>query len=193
LESQENRITEKIESQETRISEMSSEITSKIEAQKARISEMSTQISAQVSSQISAQLESRMEEKLTQFHERFSGRQYKMEADIDVLKDRIQELQLNRTAVSASNPKVKTPSIDGSVPFQVFKLQFEKTAAVNKWNAEDKVAALFVALKGPAAEILQSIPEYERNNYETLMSALERRYGSEHRKQIFQIETKNRY
>ncbi|XP_067636279.1 golgin subfamily A member 1-like [Eurosta solidaginis] len=124
LESQENRITAKIESQEARISEMSSEITSKIEAQEARISEMSTQISAQVSSQISAPLESRMEEKLTQFQEGFSGRQDKMEAEIDALKDRIQEFQLNRPITSTSTLKVKSPTFDGSVPFQVFKLQF---------------------------------------------------------------------
>ncbi|XP_067613243.1 RB1-inducible coiled-coil protein 1-like [Eurosta solidaginis] len=211
LEAQETRmsemstqITSKIEAQETRMSEMSTQITSKMEAQETRMVEMSTQITSKMETQlkkqearitvqleaqearISSKLEARMDEKITQFEE-------KIEAEVDALRGRIQELQLNRPAVSASNPKVKTPSFDGSVPFQVFKLQFEKTSAANNWNAEDKVAALFVALKGPAAEILQTIPEGERNNYEALMAAVERRYGSEHRKQIFQIELQNRY
>ncbi|XP_067638298.1 uncharacterized protein [Eurosta solidaginis] len=166
------------------MSEMSTQIISKMETQ---LKEQEARITVQLEAQeagISSKLEARMDEKITQFEE-------KIEAEVDALRGRIQELQLNRPAVSASNPKVKTPSFDGSVHFQVFKLQFEKSAAVNNWNAEDKVAAL--ALKGPAAEILQTIPEYERNNCETLMSALERRYGSEHRKHIFQIELQNRY
>ncbi|XP_067645518.1 uncharacterized protein [Eurosta solidaginis] len=214
MEAQETRMSEmstqitwKMEAQETRISEMSSQmssqlesqenrITAKIEAQEARISEMSAQISAQISSQISAQLEeqegrisSKMEAqdtKILQFEE-------KIEAEVDALRGRIEQLQLNRPAVSTSNSKVKTPSFDGSVPFQVFKLQFEKTAAVNNWNVVDKVAALFMALKGPAAEILQTIPESEWNCYEALMGALERRYGTEHRRQIYQMELLNRF
>ncbi|XP_067637322.1 uncharacterized protein [Eurosta solidaginis] len=186
LESQETRITSKIEAQETRMAEMFTQITSKMETQ---LKEQEARITVQLEAQeahISSKLEARMDEKITQFEE-------KIEAEVDALRGRVQELQLNRPAVSASNTKVKTPSFDGSDPFQVFKLQFEKTAAVNNWNAEDKVAALFVALKGPAAEILQTIPEGERNNYEALMAAVERRYGSEHRKQIFQIELQNRY
>ncbi|XP_067628486.1 uncharacterized protein [Eurosta solidaginis] len=218
LESQETRITSKIEAQETRMSEMSTQITSKIEAQETRMSEMSTQITSKMETQleeqktymtsqfaeqlkaqearISSQLEAqeiRVTSKLEAQDTKIVQLEDKIDAEIEALRGRIQELQMNRPAVSASNPKVKTPSFDGSVPFQVFKLQFEKTAAVNNWNAEDKVAALFVALKGPAAEILQTIPEGERNNYEALMAAVERRYGSEHRKQIFQIELQNRY
>ncbi|XP_067633481.1 uncharacterized protein [Eurosta solidaginis] len=166
LESQETRITSKMEEQEERLSLQVAQMSSQLEAQEAR-----------VTSKLEAQ-----DAKIAQF-----------QAEVDDLKGRMEQLQLNRPAVSASNSKVKTPSFDGSVPFQVFKLQFEKTAAVNNWNVEDKVAALFVALKGPAAEILQTIPEYERNSYDALMAAVERRYGSEHRKQIFQIELQNRY
>ncbi|XP_067638790.1 SAP domain-containing ribonucleoprotein-like [Eurosta solidaginis] len=116
---QETRITSQLESQEprqeARFLEMS-QIASRIEAQEARISEMSAQISAQISSQISTQLEeqevrissklkARMEEKLTQFHEGFSGRQEKIEAEVDDLRGRIQELQLNRPAVPCSDSR----------------------------------------------------------------------------------------
>ncbi|XP_067621666.1 tropomyosin alpha-1 chain isoform X2 [Eurosta solidaginis] len=204
LKSQETRLTSKMEAQEARISEMSSQTSSQLEEQKTymasqlelhetRFSEMSTQIISKMETQlkeqearISSKLEARMDEKITQFEEKF-------EAEVDALRGRIQELQLIRPVVSASNTKVKTPSFDGSAPFQVFKLQFEKTVAVNNWNAEDKVAALFMALKGPAAEILKTIPEGERNCYEALMGALERRYRTEHRRQIYQIELLNRF
>ncbi|XP_067622357.1 uncharacterized protein, partial [Eurosta solidaginis] len=177
LAEQKTYMASQMESQETRISEMSTQITSKIEAQETRISEMSSQMSSQ------------LEEQKTYMSER----QDKMEAEMDALKDRIQELQLNRPITSASTLKLKSPTFDGSVPFQVFKLQFEKTAAVNNWNAEDKVAALFMALKGPAAEILQTIPEGERNCYEALMGVLERQYGTEYRRQMYQVELLNRF
>ncbi|XP_017475316.1 PREDICTED: uncharacterized protein LOC108365705 [Rhagoletis zephyria] len=106
------------------------------------------------------------------------------------LEGRLRDLQLNRPATSTNAPKVKTPSFDGTIPFQVFKLQ--KPAAANHWSMEDNSAALFLALKGPAAEILQTIPDCERNSYDALMSSVERRYGSEHRRQIYQMELENR-
>ncbi|XP_067644595.1 uncharacterized protein [Eurosta solidaginis] len=167
-----SQMASQLEEQKTRKSEMSTQITSKMEtqlelqenriaakneAQEARMSEMSTQISAQISPQISAQLEEQegrifskleaQDTKILQFEE-------KIVAELDALRGRIEQLQLNGPAVSTSNQKVKTPSFDSSVPFQVFKLQFEKTAKVNNWNTEDKVAPLFMALQGPAAEIL---------------------------------------
>ncbi|XP_067615073.1 myosin heavy chain, cardiac muscle isoform isoform X3 [Eurosta solidaginis] len=204
-------ITSKIEAQETRMSEMSTQITSKMETEleeqktymASQLEEQKTYMTSQLAKQlkaqearISSQLEAqeiRVTSKLEAQDTKILQFEEKIEAEMDALRGRIEQLQLNRPAVSTSNPKVKTPSFDGSVPFQVFKLQFEKTAAVNNWNAEDKVAALFVALKGPAAEILQTIPEGERSNYGALMAAVERRYGSEHRKQIFQIELQNRH
>ncbi|XP_067647616.1 uncharacterized protein [Eurosta solidaginis] len=190
-----SQLASKMEEQKIRIAEISLEITSKIEAQETRILEMSTQITSKMKAQ-----EERLSLQVAQMSSQLEAQNTKivqledtMDAEIEALKGHIQDLQINRPTVSASNPKVKTPSFDGSVPFQVFKLQFEKTAAVNNWNAEDKVATLFVALKGPAAEILQTIPEGERNCYEALMGVLERRYGTEHRRQIYQMELLNRF
>ncbi|XP_067648197.1 uncharacterized protein [Eurosta solidaginis] len=207
LESQETRLTSKMEAQEARISEMSSQISSnmstQLEEQKtymaSQIAEQLKEQEARITLQLEAQEEhisTKLEAQETKFSTQLgavSGRQDKVEAEMDALKDRIRELQLNRPITSTFTLKVKFPTFDGSVPFQVFKLQFEKTSAANNWNAVDKVASLFVALKGPAAEILQTIPEYERNSYEVLMAAEERRSGSGHRKQIYQIELQNRY
>ncbi|GLV33403.1 hypothetical protein CBL_20148, partial [Carabus blaptoides fortunei] len=103
---------------------------------------------------------------------------------------RVHELQLNGPVTST---KFKAPTFDGTVPFKIFKLQFETTASTNHWRDEDKVAALVVSLKGSAAEVLRTVSEIERDDYDALMAAIERRYGSEHRKQIFQMELLNRY
>ncbi|XP_054091364.1 uncharacterized protein LOC128922969 [Zeugodacus cucurbitae] len=180
FEAQDARWATRLEEQETRLTTKLSQITEHISAQvTVQLKEQDARVS-QVSSQ--------MQELKTQISEE----QDKVKADVEELKDRLRDLQLNRPMVSTSSVKVNTPSFDGTTPFQIFKLQFEKTADTNKWNAEDKVAQLFVALKGAAAEILQTIPNCESSSYEALMAAVERRYGSEHRRQIFQIELQNR-
>ncbi|GLV36027.1 hypothetical protein CBL_01791 [Carabus blaptoides fortunei] len=64
----------------------------------------------------------------------------------------VRELQLNGLVTSIGITKLKTPTLDGTVPFKISKLQFETTASTNHWRNDDKVAALVVSLKGSAAE-----------------------------------------
>ncbi|OAD55663.1 hypothetical protein WN48_04418, partial [Eufriesea mexicana] len=118
---------------------------------------------------------------------------HRFEAEIFRLDNRMRGLQLNGVVTGAVTTKLKAPTFDGTAPFKIFKLQFKMTASTNHWNNEDKVAALVVSLKGPAAEILQTVPEYARGDYDALMAAIERRFASEHRQQIFQMELLNRY
>ncbi|XP_049310670.1 uncharacterized protein LOC125778145 [Bactrocera dorsalis] len=177
--------------------------------QMTQIAENTSQLESRLTQQITennTQLEKRLVQQITESNTQVQEKVSKLEDELSTLKNdeenlksevlhlsnRMRELQLHGPAPSTNNPRLKAPTFDGSIPFQIFKLQFEKTAMANNWNAADKVASLFVSLKGPAAEILQTIPDCERDNYEALMSAIERRYGSEHRKQIYQIELQNR-
>jgi len=77
-------------------------------------------------------------------------------------------------------PKLSPPCFDGTTAFSTFQLQFETIAAKNMWNNGDKVVALIISLKGRAADILQTISEAERSNYDTIMNVLKRRFGCEH-------------
>ncbi|ESO05975.1 hypothetical protein HELRODRAFT_160078 [Helobdella robusta] len=52
--------------------------------------------------------------------------------------------------------------------------------------------ALILALRGSAAEVLQTIPAENHFNYEVLVSALDLRYGEEHMKQIYRSQLRNR-
>ncbi|XP_049306033.1 uncharacterized protein LOC125776636 [Bactrocera dorsalis] len=177
--------------------------------QMTQIAENTSQLESRLTQQITennTQLEKRLVQQITESNTQVQQKVSKLEDELSTLKNdeenlksevlhlsnRMRELQLHGPALSTNNPRLKAPTFDGSIPFQIFKLQFEKTAMANNWNAADKVASLFVSLKGPAAEILQTIPDCERDNYEALMSAIERQYGSEHRKQIYQIELQNR-
>ncbi|CAD7003620.1 unnamed protein product [Ceratitis capitata] len=128
-----------------------------------------------------------MQQNLVKNNAELKERQYLIETKVNTLESRVRELQLNRPTASVNAPKVKTPSFDGKIPFQVFKLQFEKTAERNNWSIDEKSAALFIALEGPAAKLLQTISVIERNDYYGLMQALERRYGSKYRRHIHQM------
>ncbi|XP_049306959.1 uncharacterized protein LOC125777090, partial [Bactrocera dorsalis] len=159
-----------------------------------QIAENTSQLESRLTQQITEN-NTQVQEKFSKFEDELStlkNDEENLKAEVLQLSNRVRELQLHGPAPSTNNQRLKAPTFDGSIPFQIFKLQFEKTAMANNWNAADKVASLFVSLKGPAAEILQTIPDCERDNYEALMSAIERRYGSEHRKQIYQIELQNR-
>ncbi|XP_049318632.1 uncharacterized protein LOC125780377 isoform X1 [Bactrocera dorsalis] len=183
----ENRLAQQI----TQIAENTSQLESRLTQQ---ITENNTQLEKRLVQQITEN-NTQVQEKFSKFEDELStikNDEENLRSEFLQLNNRVRELQLHGPAPSTNNQRLKAPTFDGSIPFQIFKLQFEKTAMANNWNAADKVASLFVSLKGPAAEILQTIPDCERDNYEALMSAIERRYGSEHRKQIYQIELQNR-
>ncbi|XP_049306171.1 uncharacterized protein LOC125776686 [Bactrocera dorsalis] len=200
------KIEEKVEEQRT---SSSIDTNMLLVAMKQIIAENTSQLKSCLTQQMTennTQLEKRLVQQITENNTQVQQKFSKFEDELRTLKNekenlksevlqlsnRVRELQLHGPAPSTNNQRLKALTFDGSIPFQIFKLQFEKTAMANNWNAADKVVSLFVSLKGPAAEILQTIPDCERDNYEALMSAIERRYGSEHRKQIYQIELQNR-
>ncbi|XP_075168511.1 uncharacterized protein LOC142240690 [Haematobia irritans] len=88
--------------------------------------------------------------------------------------------------------KTKPPVFDGSTSFDVFKFQFEMVACRNLWNDNDKAIELLLALKGNAADVIQSIPAASRNNYNEVIAALQRKYGGEHKQDIFRMELRGR-
>uniref|UniRef100_T1GDB4 Uncharacterized protein n=1 Tax=Megaselia scalaris TaxID=36166 RepID=T1GDB4_MEGSC len=55
------------------------------------------------------------------------------------------------------------------------------------WTDEEKVAGLIVSLTGGASEVLQTISEVERS-YDSVICALERKYGCRHLRQVHRLE-----
>ncbi|XP_049310621.1 uncharacterized protein LOC125778133 [Bactrocera dorsalis] len=194
----ENRLAQQIAENISQITENVVQTENRLAQQMTQIAENTSQLESRLTQQITentTQLQKQVQEKFSKFEDELStlkNGEENLKSEVLQLSNRVRELQLHGPAPSTNNQRLKAPTFDGSIPFQIFKLQFEKTAMANNWNTADKVASLFVSLKGPAAEILQTIPDCERDNYEALMSAIERRYGSEHRKQIYQIELQNR-
>uniref|UniRef100_A0A6P7FRD1 Uncharacterized protein LOC114330302 isoform X1 n=1 Tax=Diabrotica virgifera virgifera TaxID=50390 RepID=A0A6P7FRD1_DIAVI len=93
---------------------------------------------------------------------------------------------------SPVNGIIKPPTFDGEISWPVYRRQFEAAAQNNGWTNEQKATALILALRGKAVEILQNIPEDAQKKYETVVSALELRYGSQYLKQVYQSQLKVR-
>ncbi|UYV73248.1 K02A2.6-like [Cordylochernes scorpioides] len=59
-------------------------------------------------------------------------------------------------------------------------------------NNSDKASFLAAALRGPAVDVLQMIPQQLRLDFNALINALESRYGEEHYQQLYVVNFKNR-
>ncbi|ESO00299.1 hypothetical protein HELRODRAFT_176164 [Helobdella robusta] len=92
----------------------------------------------------------------------------------------------------ASRRTLKVPAFDGEMSWNVYQTQFEAAATSNCWNGKERATALIMALRGSAAEVLQTIPAENHFNYEVLVSALDLCYGEEHVKQIYRFQLRNR-
>ena len=136
---------------------------------------------------------SQLEQKMSKME--VHGTSPKVDEEIQQLKKKILEIEKNGTMTTGwtSSIKLKPPAFDGTSPFEIFQLQFETATTSNRWGEADKVAALIVALKGGAAEILHMVPENDRGDYKEIMRSLERRYGHNHRCEMYRLELKGRY
>lgn len=117
-----------------------------------------------------------------------------VEANIAQLQQRIQRTSVGSVSNTlASNiHRIKLPNYDGQSPWTTYKRQFDAAAEVNGWTDEEKATALVLALRGPALELLQTVPESDQKNFGTLVKVMELRYGDNHVQQIHQTRLKTR-
>ncbi|UYV82560.1 K02A2.6-like, partial [Cordylochernes scorpioides] len=81
---------------------------------------------------------------------------------------------------NSGRPLFKVPTFDGQSSWTSFKTQFDVVAQANGWNVRDKASFLAAALRGPAVDVFQMIPEQLRLDFNALIDALESRYEEEH-------------
>ena len=70
----------------------------------------------------------------------------------------------------------------------MFKFQFETVVSRNGWKGDEKALELILALKSVAAEIIETMPTSHRNNYNGLMVSLRRKFGDEHKRELYRKE-----
>ena len=80
----------------------------------------------------------------------------------------------------------------GDSLWESYLAQFEITAQLNGWSDQQKAAFLATSLTGSALNVLTNLPPGRRDDYKTLVSALESRFGTTHRTELSRVRFKNR-
>ncbi|GFX00324.1 gag-Pol polyprotein [Trichonephila clavipes] len=78
--------------------------------------------------------------------------------------------------VPYSKPSIKLSTYDGKSSWQVYKTQFSIVADANQWDSRTKACQLAASLRADAADILQTLPETQRLDFDALVNALELRF-----------------
>ncbi|XP_050519006.1 uncharacterized protein LOC126893105 [Diabrotica virgifera virgifera] len=101
-------------------------------------------------------------------------------------------LNLLESGTIRNSKILKPPTFDGQTAWETYRFQFEAAAKANGWTEREMAASLVVSLRGQAATVLQFLPQ-DSPSYDSLVQALETRYGQQHLKQVFQSQLKVRY
>ncbi|GFS72892.1 uncharacterized protein NPIL_505231 [Nephila pilipes] len=83
----------------------------------------------------------------------------------------------SKGAFMPSLTTIKLLTFDRKTSWQVHKTQFKMVAEANGWNSRVKVFHLAASLRGDAADILETLPEKQRNDFQALSGGLELLFG----------------
>ena len=67
------------------------------------------------------------------------------------------------TLPSVGKGHVKAPTFDRNSHWATYLRQFEAASSAINWTEKDKAVSLILALKGPAAQLLQKVPPDSQN------------------------------
>ncbi|GFW77834.1 uncharacterized protein TNCV_3404091 [Trichonephila clavipes] len=94
--------------------------------------------------------------------------------------------------VTAFTGPVKLSTYDGKTNWEVYKTQFSIISEANGWTEGVKACQLAASLRGEAAEILQTLPDPERLNLNSLYNALDLRFSQKYSKDYARLQMKTR-
>ncbi|GFW68337.1 uncharacterized protein TNCV_2263271 [Trichonephila clavipes] len=94
--------------------------------------------------------------------------------------------------LTSSTVSVKLSTYEGKTNWEVYKTQFSIISEANGWTEGVKACQLAASLRGEAAEILQTLPDTERLNLNSLYNALDLRFGQKYSKDYAHLQMKTR-
>lgn len=97
------------------------------------------------------------------------------------------------TGTMATANSVKTPKYNGKVSWEAFHAQFELLARSQRWSTETKALQLALCLTEDALACLLLLDIDERDNYDALVGALQRRFGNFTGADLLRTELVNRH
>ena len=118
----------------------------------------------------------RMEDVLTRWAEASTNLQ---EQNSDVLR-RVSDVCLAARNAPGRDRFVKLQSFDGTSLWSVFLAQFQSAAQSSGWDDAVQGRRLLSALKGPAADLVQTLPPAEYSNFASLSARLQEPCSTPH-------------
>ncbi|KAJ8033856.1 hypothetical protein HOLleu_24224 [Holothuria leucospilota] len=88
--------------------------------------------------------------------------------------------------------EVRPSAYDGKSEWKDYIVQFELIADLNRWDPLTKGMQLASALRGNALSVLGDLDSSMRRNYESLVGALSKRFGSQNKTELFRARLKSR-
>ncbi|GFX85780.1 retrovirus-related Pol polyprotein from transposon 412 [Trichonephila clavipes] len=136
-------------------------------------------------------MESKLEAKIFEKVEEVS---ISFRSDLEKLKQKVMTGQGDEFKFLApfSKPSIKLSTYDGKSSWQVYKTQFSIVADANQWDSQTKACQLAASLRADAADILQTLPETQRLDFDALVNALELRFGEKCVKDYSRLQLKSR-
>ncbi|GFU74523.1 uncharacterized protein TNCV_550621 [Trichonephila clavipes] len=154
-------------------------------------------------------MEKKVEEKVERIREEVTGNYSLMSQSIEDLEKKLlysgnatneskfvpaSPVHVPSSAVplTASPVSVKLSTYEGKTNWEVYKTQFSVILEAYGWIEGVKACQLAASLRGEAAEILQSLPDTERLNLNSLYNALDLQFGQKYSKNYARLQMKTR-
>ncbi|GFU32495.1 retrovirus-related Pol polyprotein from transposon 412 [Trichonephila clavipes] len=139
-------------------------------------------------------VENKFENKFVDIENKFENKFEDMESKLEKLKQKVMTGQGDEFKFQApySKPSIKLSTYDGKSSWQVYKTQFSIVADANQWDSQTKACQLAASLRADAADILQTLPETQRLDFDALVNALELRFGEKCVKDYSRLQLKSR-
>ncbi|GFW01229.1 retrovirus-related Pol polyprotein from transposon 412 [Trichonephila clavipes] len=115
-----------------------------------------------------------------------------MEGRIESVENKFEDMESKLEAKIFEKPSIKLSTYDGKSSWQVYKTQFSIVADANQWDSQTKACQLAASLRADAADILQTLPETQRLDFDALVNALELRFGEKCVKDYSRLQLKSR-
>ncbi|GFW91936.1 gag-Pol polyprotein [Trichonephila clavipes] len=192
-----------------KLTEMKSELTASMNANMGELNTKLTNVNEQIRAnkeELKSDLKgigdklTTMDKKFKEMEGRIESVEYKFEnkfVDIEnkfenKFEDMESKLEAKIFESSYSKPSIKLSTYDGKSSWQVYKTQFSIVADANQWDSQTKACQLAASLRADAADILQTLPETQRLDFDALVNALELRFGEKCVKDYSRLQLKSR-
>ena len=87
-----------------------------------------------------------------------------------------------------TKPHIRSTPYDGSSSWDHYCAQFDVITELNGWEIRTRAIFLAASLQGPAHATLGDLDATKRTDYEALTDALEARFGSQHRTEMYRAQ-----